>query len=216
METIRAGPVSMPEISRGTGRLSFRKRRILPASAWLITGGVAAITLHWHPPAEAGGTLRPPEEASSIHDYKKTTGDFFMASADELRQAIATNREKFSTAITAAADKWESGSDGDWSTREIAEHCISSESSIAGMTAGAMQAKVPDKAEVSLASAADAAAAIASAFEVTDKVYRYVEDRDLAKEVPMPDGAPFAKNIEGAMQLAAWHLENHADQLAKS
>ena len=109
-----------------------------------------------------------------------------MASADELRQAIATNRQKLSDAISGASGKWEVGSEDAWGARKIAEHCISSEAAFAGMAAGAMQGKAPEGGELSLATVADAASALETAAAAADKVYRYVEDGDLAKAAPMP------------------------------
>ena len=137
-----------------------------------------------------------------------------MASADELRNEITANRAALKDAISAASGRWETGDDDNWSPRKIAEHAIGSEAAFAGMVAGVMQGKAPDRAELSLTSAADAGAAVDAAAEVTDKVLRYVEDRDLAKDAPMPDGVPFPKNIEGVLQLAAYHLKDHATQIA--
>ena len=136
-----------------------------------------------------------------------------MASADELRQTITTNRQKLRDAIDGAADKWETGDEENWSPRKVAEHSIGAEISFAGMVAGAMQSKVPEGGDSSFASASEARAALDAVAEACDKVHRYVEDRDLAKAAPLPDGTPFEKNIEGVLQLTAYHLDNHAGQI---
>ncbi len=61
-----------------------------------------------------------------------------MASADELRRAIANSRQKFTDAVTAAPTKWESGDDDGWSPRKMAEHYIGREVQLSAMTAEAM------------------------------------------------------------------------------
>ncbi len=139
-----------------------------------------------------------------------------MATADELRQTITTNRQALSEAIDAAAGKWETGDDDNWSPRKVAEHCIPAEISFAGMVAGAMQGKAPEAGEANFASASDAATALVASAEASDKVLRYIEDRDLGKAAPMPDGIPFEKNIEGVLKLAAYHLNDHAGQIGNA
>ena len=139
-----------------------------------------------------------------------------MASADELRQSIATNRQTLRDAIEAAADKWEVGDDDNWAPRKVAEHCIGAEMTFAGMVAGAIQSKAPESSELSFVSAADAATGLDAAAEASDKVLRYIEDRDLAKPAPLPNGIPFEKNIEGVLKLTAYHLNDHADQIGSA
>ena len=143
-----------------------------------------------------------------------------MASADELRQTITENRAKLREAIEGASGNWVlgdvEGDEANWGSRKVAEHCIGSEAVFAGMVAGVMLSKAPEREELSLESSADAVAALEAAAASTDKVFRYVEDRDLAKTAPMPDGAPFSKDIEGVLTLAAYHLDDHAKQIANS
>jgi len=143
-----------------------------------------------------------------------------MASADELRQTITENRAKLLEAIEGASGNWVlgdvEGDEANWGSRKVAEHCIGSEAAFAGMVAGVMLSKAPEREELSLESSADAVAALEAAAASTDKVFRYVEDRDLAKTAPMPDGVPFSKDIEGVLTLAAYHLDDHAKQIANS
>ena len=81
------------------------------------------------------------------------------------------------------------------------------------MIAGALQSKAPESSELSFVSSADAASGLDAAAGASDKVLRYIEDRDLAKPAPLPDGIPFEKNIEGVLKLAAYHLNDHASQI---
>lgn len=139
-----------------------------------------------------------------------------MASADELRQAIATNRQALRAAIEATAGKWEVGDEDNWGPRRVAEHCIGAEFTFAGMVAKAIQSKAPDSSELSFASSAEATSGLDAAAAASDNVFSYIEDHDLVKAAPMPDGVPFGKNIEGVLNLAAWHLNDHAGQLGKA
>jgi hypothetical protein len=141
-----------------------------------------------------------------------------MPSADDYRAQVTAARTALRDAISGAGSRWEtapSGGEGEdaWSPRQVAEHAIGSERYFAGKVAGSMEGKAPERIEFSFASNADALAALDSSVADCDKVFRYVEDRDLAKAAPMPDGAPFPKSIEGFLQLNAYHLNDHAKQI---
>jgi DinB superfamily len=143
-----------------------------------------------------------------------------MASADELRQAITANRAKLREAIEVASGNWvlgeEEGDEANWGPRKVAEHAIGSEFFFAGMVAGVMLSKAPEGGEKALETAADALTALDATAEAVDKVIRYVEDRDLTKAAPMPDGIPFGKDIEGVLALTAYHLDDHAKQITNT
>lgn len=143
-----------------------------------------------------------------------------MATADELRATIETNRQKLREAIDGASGKWvmgvEDGDEANWGARKVAEHCISSETYFSGMVAGVMLSKAPESSEGSFETPAEAITALEALAGSTDKIIRYVEDRDLTKTAPMPDGTPFSKDIEGVLQIMGWHLDNHANQIVEA
>jgi len=143
-----------------------------------------------------------------------------MSSANEHRSNVVAAREALRTAITAAAGKWEVSPAGDgessWAPRRVAEHVIGSERVFAGMISQAMEGKAPERKQYEFASTAAALTALDETCADCDKVLRYIEDRDLAKAAPMPDGVPFPKTIEGVLQLSTYHLGDHANQIASS
>ncbi len=143
-----------------------------------------------------------------------------MASADELRATIASGRDKLREAINGASGKWEMGvEDGDeanWGSRKVAEHCIGSETYFSKMIADVMLSKAPESGDASFETPADAITGLEALTASTDKIIRYVEDRDLAKTAPMPDGTPFSKDIEGVLAIMGWHLDNHANQIVEA
>jgi hypothetical protein len=141
-----------------------------------------------------------------------------MPSADEYRAQIAASREALRNAIQGAGDRWEvapRGGDGEesWAPRRVAEHVIGSERRFAAVIAASMEGRAPESKEFAFATNADALAAFDANCTDCDKVFRYIEDRDLTKAAPMPDGAPFPKNIEGFLQLDVAHLNDHAQQI---
>ena len=109
----------------------------------------------------------------------------------------------------ADAAKWEVVPDGDeeWHARQMAEHVIGGELGIAGGVADTMMGKPPDRPELALASPAEAIAALEAAVEASNKVTRYVEDRDLEKKVGED------QTIQSRMELLALHATVHAAQI---
>lgn len=140
-----------------------------------------------------------------------------MPSADEYRAQVAAARDALRNAITGAGDRWEASPGGEgeesWAPRKVAEHVIGSERAFAGMIATAMEGKSPERKQYSFESNQEALSALDETCADCDKVIRYVEDRDLVKTAPMPDGLPFPKTIEGVVQLSVYHLNDHASQI---
>ena len=134
-----------------------------------------------------------------------------MASADELRKQIEEGHAALKAAIEGAdASKWEAVSGGEeWSARQMAEHVIGGELGIAGGVATTMMGKPPEKPELALSNPSEAMAALESAIEASEKVTRYVEDRDL----PKPVGESGA-TIESMMALLGSHAADHAQQIS--
>jgi hypothetical protein len=93
---------------------------------------------------------------------------------------------------------------------------LGAERVFAGMVAKAMEGKSPERREYAFADNNAALAALDETCADCDKVFRYIEERDLAKAAPMPDGLPFPKTIEGVLQLSVHHLGDHANQIASS
>ncbi len=135
-----------------------------------------------------------------------------MASADELRTQIDEGHAVLKAAFEGAdASKWEQvpGSDEEWNARQMAEHVIGGELSIVSGVANTMLGKPPERPELALASPADAVAALESAVEASNKVTRYVEDRDL----PKPVGEK-GRTIESTLALLGSHATDHAGQIS--
>ncbi len=148
-----------------------------------------------------------------------------MATAEELRQEITANRRKLRDALGAAGEKWESADDDGWSPRHTAEHCIGREFGLAGIGAAAMRGDAaewqhartnhPGEASgFSFATAAEALAALESTAADCDAAFGAVEDDDLVKSAEL-DVDSLPNTIEGVMRLTAWHLNDHAEQIAK-
>lgn len=137
-----------------------------------------------------------------------------MASADEIRASIAEGRAQLKAALDGAdASKWEQVGSGneEWSPRKIAEHAIGSEGYFARGVSAAMLGKEPAQQKLELASPAEAMAALEAAVAECDKVYRYVEDRDLEKAVG-DNGA----TIGSMMGILASHAVEHANEIKAS
>ena len=140
-----------------------------------------------------------------------------MASAQALLNEIRANRQVFRDAIAAASDRWERAVEGEeWSPRQVAEHAIGAERAFVGMLAGAVGAEAPLRVELSLASAAEAEAALDSSREACRACVEAISDENLSAEAPMPERAPFPKSVEGVLQLANYHLKDHTGQILKT
>lgn len=143
-----------------------------------------------------------------------------MSSADEYRSNVAAARQALQDAIAGAGGRWDAAPAGEgeagWAPKRVAEHVLGSERVFAGMIAGAMEGKAPERKQFDFPSSAEALAAFDDTCADCDKVLRYIEDRDLAKAAPMPDSLAFPKTIEGVLQLSIYHLNDHAKQIASS
>lgn len=138
-----------------------------------------------------------------------------MASLDELRAAIAQARtELVRAAGGAGGPTWEqarapesSGEEG-WAPREAAEHAIGADVGFARAVAEAVGFESPARPSIELVTADAAAGASADAAKLADTVYGALEPSHLGLETR------FAGNVEGVLELAARHLQEHADQIA--
>tara|TARA_Y100000588_G_scaffold393688_1_gene510690 strand:- start:1134 stop:1613 length:480 start_codon:yes stop_codon:yes gene_type:complete len=138
---------------------------------------------------------------------------YFVPSADELRGKIEKSHSGLRTVLEQVdAAKWElvPVDDDQWHARETAEHVIGAARRIAGRVADAMMGKAPEAVELSLATPAEAINALELAIEDVNKVIRYVEDRDLEKNVG--DDA----TIESRLELLAVHADVHSEQIISS
>ena len=84
------------------------------------------------------------------------------------------------------------------------------------MMASGVGLEAPAPQELSLDSAAEAAAAFDANAEACRAIFEAVTDENISAEAPMPDGAPFDKSVEGVLTLAAWHYNDHCGQISKT
>jgi uncharacterized damage-inducible protein DinB len=135
-----------------------------------------------------------------------------VATADEIRGQIDEARAALREAIEAAdASSWEQATgDEEWSARQAAEHVIGAERRFAGRVADAMLGKAPERPELVLASPQAALAALEAAVTDSNRVIRYVEDRDLQKT------AGEASSIQATLELMGTHATEHAAQISGS
>ena len=139
-----------------------------------------------------------------------------MPTAAELIQTATEGRTAFKAAVAAAADRWETVSEGEeWTPRKIAEHAIGAERSFAGMMAEGVGQSAPTPEELSLASAEEAAAAFDASGEAVRAVVEAVSEENIGAAAPMPDEAPFDKTVGGVMTLVSWHYQDHTGQISK-
>lgn len=149
-----------------------------------------------------------------------------MASVDEMREQISANRQKLHAALASAGEKWESGDDEGWTPRMAAQHCIDRDFSLAGIAAAGRRGEppAPEHATESdrdpavtlpLPTAADAVSALERSGAASDAALADLTAADLATEAELNVGDALPNTIEGVMALAAWHLNDHAEQIAK-
>lgn len=137
-----------------------------------------------------------------------------MSDVDDLRAEIARGRSAVRQAIEFAAPTWErsraarSGEDEVWSPRQTAEHVIAAETGTAAAIARALGGSLVRPNLLQLPDADAALRALEHAAAVADDVLAAVTDDDL--------GAPADAwgDVAGAMKFTAWHLLNHARQIA--
>lgn len=138
-----------------------------------------------------------------------------MATANELREALAGARTAMRQAIEGAADRWEKAPEGDeeWSPRAVAEHAIPAEIMFAGAVCAACG--YGDKAPANplsgggFASAADAAAGLDAVSEATNAVLQHVQDDELSKSGEAMGGADVAR----LLRINIWHMQDHGAQI---
>lgn len=149
-----------------------------------------------------------------------------MPSIDKLRLRIGANRQQLRDALVAAGSKWESADDEGWTPRIAAEHCIDRDFSLAGIAAAAQRGEPPapehatesdvnPATKLPLATAAQAIAALERSGAASDAAFGPLSDADLSMEAELNVGDALPNTIEGVMTLAAWHLNDHAQQIAK-
>ena len=143
-----------------------------------------------------------------------------MASAGELREAIAAALPALRAAIKGVGEDWarvptpsgaapagaESG-EADWSPREAAEHVIRADYSFAGAIAAAVGGEVPERPELALASPAEALAALDRSAAALDAAVASLTDGQL--EAP----TRYERPVRWVAELAANHRREHAEQI---
>ena len=140
-----------------------------------------------------------------------------MASADECRATIDAKRDALREALIGAGASWdqppsESDDEEQWSPRQVAEHAIGGERSFAGMIAAVTDVEAPERQELSLATVEEAIAALDAAIKDANTVLLGLSDDDLAIEARAIGNFP--PSVEGILQLAAHHLDDHSKQIA--
>lgn len=124
-----------------------------------------------------------------------------MASAEELRAEIKTGYEALREAIGGLSGSWDQARLG-------VESVLRSEIDYAVTIAQTMEAlRLPERKQFELTSAEDALDALTDVADTCNKVFGYVEDRDLVKTTPVMD------NIGGVLQAAADQATGSAQQI---
>lgn len=138
-----------------------------------------------------------------------------MASAEELRAAITASQEALRQAIADAGAAWEQSPGGEeWSPRQAAEHALAAELHFASEMAKALSRGAPERREFSLASADAALAELADVGTATGHVFAQIGDGDLETAVPFMENIPgMSDDVAGAMNLVAYHHNDHAGQI---
>ena len=147
-----------------------------------------------------------------------------MASSTELNQEIAEAHAMLGKAIEGTADRWEQRPAGareeEWTPREVVEHVLGGDLSFAGWVARVMLGRAPEVRELTLASAQDALTVLPTIADPCEKVFSWVEDRDLTKKCEemerLGPNFPLPANLEGVLRLVNGHLRDHAQQLDRA
>jgi hypothetical protein len=148
-----------------------------------------------------------------------------MPTAAELRALITANRQKLLAALSEAGETWESADDDGWSPRRAAEHCIERDGGLAGIAAAARRGEPPAEefartgdpeatCLLQLATAAEATTALEATGAASDAALAGLEDDALARPAELNAGS-LPNTLEGVLTLTAWHLNDHAEQIAK-
>ena len=137
-----------------------------------------------------------------------------MASASELRRGIDGARAALRVAVSDAAARWETSPGRDeWSPRQTAEHAIGAEPAYAGIIARSLGLDVPARQDLSLADASEALRALRAAAAACALVLDAITDEQLGTAASLGESVPFPKTVAGVLQLAASHLDDHAQQI---
>ena len=124
-----------------------------------------------------------------------------MASAKELRETIESGYGSLKEAIEGAGSNWTSA-------RPAAESVLRSELEFAVTIAETMEAlRLPERKQFTLESQAEALSALSEVAETCNKVFGYVEDRDLVK------ATPFMETIGGVLEAAAEQASGSAQAI---
>ena len=76
-----------------------------------------------------------------------------------------------------------------------------------------MDARAAEKTAAELASSADVGPALDAGLEVLNRVFRYVEDRDMVKPVERPESMDWDATIGACMVRAGTHFTEHAESI---
>lgn len=141
-----------------------------------------------------------------------------MATASELTATINQRRQELRAAIEAASSTWGQSPGGEeWSPQKTAEHTVGMAWMYAGLLADALKIDAPQRGEISFETPQAALSALEAAIADAEAGLSKVTDADLTTpaeikgEVPSPD---VPKTVEGVLWLTAFHLDDHAKQIA--
>ena len=140
-------------------------------------------------------------------------GLIVMTTAQELRDKLTEARELLMTAMRNSSDSWEMGESSNWGARRISEHVIEDENYFANAVASALEASAVQPIEIDAITVEIALDTFAQVTEDTNRVYGYIEDRDVKKPAKILAGQGFEPTIGGAVDFAIWHLLDHVKQL---
>lgn len=133
-----------------------------------------------------------------------------MPDARELVGQTQEARARLGRIMAAAADGWgEQASGGEWTVRATVEHALETDVHFTRAIAGVIGVPGPAERSLSLASAGEAALALAAVEADVMGVLAQVKDEDLQK------ASPVLGDLYSTFVLASHHLNLHALQIAE-
>lgn len=140
-----------------------------------------------------------------------------MTESAAKREAITTNLEAYLAELRPAGPIWErkpaGSADGEaaWNARQVAEHIAGARAFFGSAIARAVGVQGIQPQPFQFATAEDAVPATEAAYQKLLDVASQVKDEQLTVGVELPRLG--SRSVGGIMDLVAYHLNDHANQL---